>query len=151
MDESARLFSNSHVIFPPPSLFGLVCPLLSHHSLLLHPSSHHAAFLKVRCRPSTSSGTMVFSRYMIIGTRDYRALGVFNSATFYKGDFVGEENEVSRSHKFPLHGTLDSMKPMSCSMRYPFRELVIPAFRVPVPVTKLRGERSCVKLEFAKG
>jgi len=91
---------------------------------------------------------MVFSPYMNIGTRDYRALGVSNSATFDKSDFVEANLKV---HKFPLHGTLDSMTPMSWSMRHSFRELIIPALRVRVPVTKLRGERSCVKLRICSG
>lgn len=49
------------------------------------------------------------------GTRDYtrRALSVSDSATFDKSDFIGGENEVSRSHKFPLHGALDRMTPIS--------------------------------------
>jgi hypothetical protein len=67
---------------------------------------------------------------MNIGTRDHRALSVSNNATFDKDVFVGGENEVSGSHNFPLHGTLDRMTPMSHSMRHSFRELVVPALRV---------------------
>lgn len=53
--------------------------------------------------------------------------------------FIGRENEVKRSHQFPLHGIHES--------RTCYSALRVP---LPLPGTKSMGERNCFKIELAR-